>query len=666
MKKILTLALGIFASAMSLWADVNPKPFVVPELTSWQGAEGRFQPSGRVLVQSKELRAVAEAFAADYQTMFGKSLTLATGKSQAGDIVLATERTDSLGKEGYTLAIGATARLSAKTAQGVYWGTRTLLQISEQSASRSLPCGTTVDIPAYPLRGFMIDCGRKYIPMNYLNQLVKVMAYYKMNTLQVHLNDNGFKQYFNNDWNQTQAAFRLESNYFPGLTAKDGSYTKKEFIDFQVAAEKQFVEIIPEIDVPAHSLAFSHYRPSLGSEEYGMDHLDLNNPALLPFLDTLFTEYCGGKNPVFRGNRVHIGTDEYSNRDKAIVEKFRALTDHLIRHVEKHGKQAMAWGALTHAKGDTPVKTDNVIMQIWYNGYADPVKMKELGYQLICIPDGYTYIVPAAGYYYDYLNCNWLYNSWTPAQIGNVKFEEGDPSLLGGMFAVWNDHVGNGITVKDIHHRVMPALQTIASKTWTATKVTLPYEAFERQSRFLSEAPGVDELARTLGKTGRATQTYPHAEINPNTSIDWFGKEIGYDYTVSFDVEASEVQKGDVLFESPNAKVYLASPKGGNLAFEREGYLNEFDYIVPKGRKVRITIQGTNKETRLLVNGQFRQALYPLTIGGVSANAGAAGATADPYSAAKMYYQRTLVFPLERTGAFQGKITNLRVSNYIE
>ena len=58
----------------------------------------------------------------------------------------------------------------------------------------------------------MIDCGRKFIPMSYLQDLVKIMAYYyKMNTLQVHLNDNGFKQYFDNNWDKTYAAFRLES-----------------------------------------------------------------------------------------------------------------------------------------------------------------------------------------------------------------------------------------------------------------------------------------------------------------------------------------------------------------------------------------------------------------------------------------------------------------------
>lgn len=63
-------------------------------------------------------------------------------------------------------------------------------------------------------------------------------------------------------------------------------------------------------------------------------------------------------------------------------------------------------GALTHADGSTPVKSENVIMNAWYNGYADPEKMAADGYRLISIPDGLVYIVPAAGYYHDYLNEN--------------------------------------------------------------------------------------------------------------------------------------------------------------------------------------------------------------------------------------------------------------------
>lgn len=662
------VALFVTVCVQAAAAVDNPRPFVVPELTSWQGARGEFHPTGRIVVTDRAFLPVAERFAADYAELFSRRLTVVQGKGRAGDLVLSrADRRDTLGAEGYRLTVGKTATITATTAQGAFWGTRTILQISEQTRSHALPCGVATDRPAYPVRGFMIDVGRKYIPMDYLRQLVKVMAYYKMNTLQVHLNDNGFKQYFGNDWAKTPAAFRLESDFFPGLTARDGSYTKKEFRAFQREAAAQGVEILPEIDVPAHSLAFTHYRPSLGSEEFGADHLNLRNPAVVPFLDSLFTEYCAGPDPVFVGPRVHIGTDEYSNKDKAVVELFRSLTDHLIRHVERYGKQAVAWGALTHAHGDTPVKSKNVILEAWYNGYADPAKMKAQGYQLISIPDGYVYIVPAAGYYYDYLNCPMLYEKWTPAQIGNQKFEEGDPAILGGMFAVWNDHAGNGITVRDIHHRVMPALRTISAKTWTGAAVSVPYAEFARRAAALSEAPGVNLLGRLPGiAEGRATLRCPRPVLLPNAPVDWVGDAVGYDYTVSFELEADSVRRGDVLFSSSDATVYLASPKNGKLAFEREGYLNEFDYVVPAGRKVRLTFVGTNRETLLFIDGRFRQALYPLTLGSASTDAGLAGASADPYAASKMYYQRTLVFPLARTGRFVGRISDLSVSNYAE
>ena len=437
-------------SAGSIWADINPKPFVVPELKTWTGAEGQTTLSGRIIVKSPKAMTVANALIADLKEMSGTNLTVVKGAAKPGDIVLSLKNDKKLGQEGYVMNIGSTVELSAATERGLFWATRTLLQLNEQNKN-GLPKGKTVDVPEYKLRGFMIDCGRKFIPMNYLRNLTKIMAYYKMNTLQIHLNDNGFRQYFGNDWNKTQAAFRLESETFPGLTAKDGSYTKKEFIDLQKLAENNGVDIIPEIDAPAHALAFTQYKKELGSKEYGMDHLDLFNPETYKFMDALWKEYLSGKEPVFRGKRVHIGTDEYSNAKKDVVEKFREFTDHYIKYVESFGKQAVCWGALTHAKGETPVKVKNVLMDIWYNGYADPEDMKNKGYQLVSIPDGLTYIVPAAGYYYDYLNCQYLYEHWTPAVIGNKTFKENDPQIEGGMFAVWNDHVGNGISTKDVH-----------------------------------------------------------------------------------------------------------------------------------------------------------------------------------------------------------------------
>lgn len=663
-KKILTLAACCMLSAGALWADINPKPFVVPELKTWSGAEGQTALSGRIVVKNAKLKAVAAALAADYKEMFGKELTIVNGATKGGDVVLSLKKNKALGDEGYTMNVGSAVEITAATERGAFWATRTLLQIAEQHKDGNLPKGKTTDVPEYKLRGFMIDCGRKFIPMSYLRDLAKIMAYYKMNTLQVHLNDNGFRQYFGGDWNKTQAAFRLECDTYPGLTAKDGSYSKQEFIDFQKLAEQNGVEVIPEIDAPAHSLAFTQYKNEIGSKEYGMDHLDLFNPETYKFMDGLWKEYIGGKNPVFIGKRVHIGTDEYSNAKKDVVEKFREFTDHYIKYVESFGKQAVVWGALTHANGDTKVKNKGVLMDIWYNGYADPVEMKKQGYKLVSIPDGLVYIVPAAGYYYDYLNCQYLYEHWTPAVIGNKTFEENDPMIEGGMFAVWNDHAGNGISTKDVHHRVYPALQTLAVKCWTGKETKLPYAEFDSKRAELSEAPGVNELGR-LGKPGSVV--LEKATVNAGETLN--AEEIGYNYAVTFTVDGKQEANGTELFRSANAVVYLADPDQGKLGFERDGYRNLFNYRIPAGEKHTITIEGTNKMTRLLVDGAVKEELGPKTLYVMRDQDRAHYQVKGTYTyepvvyqpTDQIYYQRTLVFPLRKAGNFKSTITNLKV-----
>ena len=629
-----------------VYAEVNPKPFVIPELKEWKGGEGYFTPANpRVACPDgdPELLRIAGQFAADYKAMFGKELKVFSGRGKAGDFIFSYQNDKKLGKEGYTIRIADKVVVSAPQSQGVYWATRTLLQMAAQEKNQALPKGSVRDCPDYNLRGFMIDCGRKFIPMSFLRDYVKIMSYYKMNTLQVHLNDNGFKQYFNQDWMKTYAAFRLESDTYPGLTARDGFYTKQEFIDFQKLAEECGVEVIPEIDVPAHSLAFTQYKPEIGSQEYGMDHLDLFNPETYTFLDGLFKEYLEGENPVFRGKRVHIGTDEYSNKKKEVVEKFRYFTDYYIRYVESFGKQACIWGALTHAAGTTPVKSENVIMNAWYNGYANPEEMVKQGYQLISIPDGLVYIVPAAGYYYDYLNTKNLYENWTPAKVGKVEFKEKDPAILGGMFAVWNDHVGNGVSTKDIHDRAFPALQTLAVKMWTGKQTSLPYEQFAAGCKQMIEAPGVNIAGKLSHKPGLV---YEQAVVEPGSRLPY--REIGYNYRVTFDIEGAAEEKGTALFCSPDAVFYLSDPIRGMLGFARDGYLNTFTYPIQKGKKMTVAITGNNHAVKLYLDGKLVETLDKQVR---YYNEGKS----------KMFYLPTLVFPLEKAGNFKSRVTNLKV-----
>lgn len=644
-KRVTCLICGI-CFCFGIYAQ-QQKPFVIPELKEWKGATGFFMPkqSVRIIYGALGLQKIARQFAADYKALFGVLPEIAEGKPCKGDFFFTIKRDKKLEKEGYDIVIGDYVKVSANEPVGVYWATRTLLQMGEQYKNGNLPKGHIRDWPDYGIRGLLIDCGRKFIPMNYLRDLACIMSYYKMNFMHVVLNNNGFKAYFNDDWNQTYAAFRLECETYPGLTARDGYYTKKEFVHFQEEAAERFVEIIPEIDVPAHSLAFSHYKPELGSKEYGMDHLNLSHPEVYSFVDALFKEYLDGENPVFRGPRVHIGTDEYSNKKKEVVEQFRAFTDHYIKFVEGFGKQACVWGALTHAAGETPVKSDNVIMYAWYNGFANPKDMVQQGYNLISIPDGLTYIVPLAGYYWDYLNTERLYKQWTPAHVADVVFEEKDPAIIGGMFAVWNDIVGNGISVKDIHHRIFPALQTIAVKTWNIAPA-FSYTEFETKRQKLSEAPDVNQLGR-IGDDENSL-VYETSSITPGSELPY--TEIGYDYTITFDMEAANENYGTELFRSPNAVFYLADPVKGMFGFSRDGYMNTFAFRPYPGEKISVKITGDALSTSLFINGQLIERM---------------GIEKRYLNEAEKQnnFIRTLVFPLKNAGNFKSKITNLKVYN---
>ena len=113
-----------------------------------------------------------------------------------GTVYLTLSKPDkALGEEGYRMNIQGEVTIEAPTSKGVFWGTRTLLQMIHNQPE-GLMKGRATDFPLYPSRGFMIDVARKFFTMDYLRDYVKILSFYKLNELQVHLNDNGFVEFF--------------------------------------------------------------------------------------------------------------------------------------------------------------------------------------------------------------------------------------------------------------------------------------------------------------------------------------------------------------------------------------------------------------------------------------------------------------------------------------
>lgn len=472
----------------------NPAPKVIPSLHEWQGGHGDFTLSttSRIAVDaaySTQLGNTAEVFGNDLFAMTGQRLPVVTTTSaRTGDFFLTLRDGDAgIGNEGYHFEVGETVVVSGRTSTGVFYGTRTALQILLQDATKThIPKGVARDYPQYAERGFMLDAGRKFFSLGSLKDYVKFMAWYKMNDFHLHLNDNEVGGGDSADWRHKYAAFRLNSARFPGLAAKDGAYTRQDIRELQDVAKAYGVTITPEIDAPAHALAFTQYRPDLASRTASKEFLDLHNPHTYMFMNGIWDEFL----PWFDTSQVDIGADEYPQSDANTFKQFINTYDGYLR---SKGKTIRMWGTLSKVPGVVKINTD-IVIDDWNNSLANPVDTVHQGYPIINANDSLLYIVPKAGYYHDYLDTQLLYEHWKPyifsvSDVG-LNLQPGDPHLLGGMFAEWNDKLGSVISDADVHVRVKPAMQTLSQKLWGSSTADMSYGRFQQLARVIGEAPG--------------------------------------------------------------------------------------------------------------------------------------------------------------------------------
>ena len=543
--------------------------------------------------------------------------------------------------------------MEAETSTGAYWATRSILQILKQTDG-TIAKGEARDYPKYEVRGFMLDVGRRPFSKKIVNEVAKTMAWYKMNDLQLHLNDNYiFLEDYTTAGEDPMTAyegFRLESDIKADgnlnkadLTSDDMYWTKDEMRQMIQDYREIGMDIVPEFDTPAHSLAFTKVRPDLkmGGNGRENDHFNLATPSggdasetpyakSLEFVEGLWDEYLEGENPVFDEETiVNIGTDEYSETYK---EQFRQFTDDLLAHVQEKGNQVRLWGSLTARKGQTDVRSEDVQMNIWNDGWANPKEMYKEGYDLIDMNDGTVYIVPAAGYYGDYLNKQHLYSNYDPAKRMGVPV--GSEQTLGGAYAIWNDMVdkkANGLSEMEIYDRFNDAAPFYASSLWGDEEKT--YAEATEVSEAVGEAPRTNAYDKVDSK-GDTIVSYDFDEglndesgngydakdaVNAKVEDKAFvlnGKEsyvstpldrVGPGKELSFDITMKKPgMPGEILFEADAeyGTYDIRIMEDGTLGFTREGYDYSFGYKLPVNQKVSLTIRTDGGVTSLIADGK--------------------------------------------------------------
>jgi hexosaminidase len=303
--------------------------------------------------------------------------TITTASPSGIQLQLLKPQNAQLGKEGYTLDITTTqAVIRANTAAGLFYGVQSLLQLlpaAVESKTRvngiawTLPVASVTDYPRFGWRGVMLDVSRHFFTKEEVKAFIDQIARYKYNRLHWHLTDDqGWRMEIKSLPRLTSVgAWRVPRHGQwgtheapkPGEAATDGGfYTQEEIKEVIAYARTRFVEILPEIDVPGHSMAAlaaypelsctqeavmvnpgSHFSTWHGNGKFTM-HIDntLNpsNEKVYEFLDKVFTEVAA----VFPFEYIHMGGDEcykgYWEKDagcQALIKKLGIKDAHALQ-----------------------------------------------------------------------------------------------------------------------------------------------------------------------------------------------------------------------------------------------------------------------------------------------------------------------------------------------
>ena len=665
---------------------VGVKPKVAPAVQQWYGKEGQSSiTSDTVLATGDSGFDQAVTF---YQSdLASRGLELATGDKQAQKrIEFKKVENKGYGKEGYGITIqDGVITIEAATNTGAFYATRTLLQMGESN----LRNGEIRDFPSFSHRGFMLDTGRKFIPYDTLVDIILNMAYYKMNDLQLHLNDNYIflKEHLAGK-NLTQeeelkyvlehakTGFRVETDIVGKNGQKltsDEHYTKEEMQNLIKLAKALHINLVPEIDTPGHALSFVKVRPDLmyqGSlSDYRGKHnvervamLDLDNKydETLAFVKSVYDKLLDGPDAPLHGvSTVHIGTDEYYGSR----ESYRRYVNDLIKYIKGKGYTPRIWGSLSAKRGKTAVDWKDVEVDIWSIGWQQPKEAIAQGAKIINITDIPTYSVPNGNNrqaaYGDYANYETQYNSWTPNDFRTGHgplLEASNPNIIGGGHAVWNDNIDlheTGLTSYDIFKRFFKSMQTTAERTWgsdraaaTFAERTLPTSPYAPQSNpdraidqsdlFTINPETVKNYASKKVKTSEQGLAF-----EKDSSIEGLAGDVGPSHVLKFDVTVTG--DGEQTFStSGDNRIYLAD-KDGYLAYQFEQFHIQFKKKLEKNKRYQISIVTKPQLTEFYVDGEKIERIANL---------------AHP-----RFAHNSLVLPLESIGGFKGILHSAELSD---
>ncbi|PTN06300.1 hexosaminidase [Mangrovibacterium marinum] len=491
-------------------ASPDAAPAVVPAPVAVEKGEGYFKLSKNTtyFVEDDLQQQLADRFFKGLELALGGCPKQMQDPDKA-DILF--QSATGLGDEAYRLEITPRKiRVEAETESGFFYATQTLRLLlpaaieaasaETENAEYRLPALAMTDYPRFAYRGLMLDVSRYFIPKETVLEIIDAMAMLKMNKLHLHLvDDNGWRIEIKKYPKLTDVgAWRVERdepfparpNALPGEKATIGGfYTQDDIREMVNYAGQRQVEIIPEIEMPAHTNSSLAAYPELACSVVHkpitvLSGLGGKNAEII---------YCAGKEKVFHfledvidevaelfpSKYIHLGGDEaaktYWKRCPDCQARMKAeklpneeelqsyFMKRMSRNVQSKGKEVLGWDELTNSE-----LPDDAIIFGWRGDGQAALKAARQGHRFVLTPAKKLYLIRYQGPQWfeplTYFGNNTLQDVYNYEPVGD-NWEPGlDSLLMGVQGSLWTEFCN---APEDVEYLVFPRLVALAEVAWS-------------------------------------------------------------------------------------------------------------------------------------------------------------------------------------------------------
>ncbi len=432
---LLIIIIGFVACNTVPKTTTNSKDLsIIPQPETVKLTSGNFtiRNNTKVYYNNKELLKVTNYMNDKISSALGFNLKKMDGSGKGINLIILDEKDKYLGNEGYKLKIAPkNINVVANEANGIFYGVQTLLQMLppqiksktlQENIQWNIPCAEIKDKPRFVWRGLMLDVSRHFFTKEEVKEYIDQLAEYKMNVFHWHLTDDqGWRIEIKSlpkltekgawraervgDWWQREPQQEGEATTYGGFYTHDDI---KEVVEY---AKERFVEIVPEIDVPGHSLSTIAAYPEIscthkvkdinvGNKFYTIDEnsICVGNEQTFEYLDKIFTEIAA----LFPSEYIHVGGDEcykgfwekcpkcQKRMQDENLQNTKELQSYFIKRMEKmllsKNKKLIGWDEILEGG-----LASNATVMSW-RGMKNGIKAAKMGHKVIMTPTTHCYL----------------------------------------------------------------------------------------------------------------------------------------------------------------------------------------------------------------------------------------------------------------------------------